>query len=168
MMRIFSCLLLCYFCVTDIFAVELLSKEQAVKRMFLTAESVNEEVKSLTPAQLDKVKKYLGGKLWAIKPTDGVSESNYSFYIGIKAGQQTGVALIEEQEDKWGPLTFIIVLDPVTGKVTNAAMMKYIDGRARNLSNRAFLKSYFDKGIDDPITVGKDIDAVSGATVSRF
>jgi hypothetical protein len=134
--------------------------------MFLTAESVNEETKSLNPAQLDKVKKYLGGKLWAIKPTDGTSESNYTFYFGMKTGQKAGVALIEEQEDKWGPLTFIIVLDPVTGKVTNAAMMKYIDGRARNLSNRAFLKSYFDKGIDDPITVGKDIDAVSGATVS--
>jgi hypothetical protein len=150
----------------ELFAVELLSKDQALKRMFLTAESVSEDVKSLTPAQLEKVKGYLGGKIWAIKPTTGIPEYSYTFYFGVKAGQKTGVALIEEQEDKWGLLTFIIVLDPSTGKVINAAMMKYIDGRARTLANRAFLKEYFEKGIDDPITIGKDIDAVAGATVS--
>ena len=147
-------------------AVELMSKEQALKRMFLTAESVTEETKTLTSGQLDNVKSSLGGKLWALKTPQGVKEDTYTFYFGMKGGQKYSVAVIEEQEDKWGPMEFIVVLDPVTGKVTNAAMMKYVDGRSRNLANRAFLKVFFNKGSDDPIAIGKDINAVSGATVS--
>lgn len=147
-------------------AVELLSKEQAVKRMFITADATSEEVKKLTTAQVDEVKSLIGGTLYAIKKPATASDDEYTFIFGSKEGKKTGVAIIEEQEDKWGPLSFIIVLDPVTGKVINAAMLKYVDGRARNLANRAYLKEFFDKGLTDPITVGKDISAVSGATVS--
>ena len=43
------------------------------------------------------------------------------------------MAIIEEQEDKWGPLQFIIVIDLATKKVENIAMLKYVDGRARTL-----------------------------------
>jgi len=162
----FSMLLILSGNIVSVTAVDLMTKEQALKRMFLTAENVSEETKTFTTQEIDKVKGYLGGKLWAMKAPAGVKEDTYTFYTGMKGGQKTGVAVIEMQEDKWGPLTFIVVLDPVTGKVTNAAMMAYIDGRARNLANRAFLKDFFEKGVDDPMVVGKDINAVSGATVS--
>lgn len=147
-------------------AVELLSKEQAVKRMFITADATSEDVRKLTAAQVDEVKSMIGGTLYALKKPATASDDEYTFIFGSKDGKKTGVAIIEEQEDKWGPLSFIIVLDPVTGKVINAAMLKYVDGRARNLANRAYLKEFFDKGLTDPITVGKNISAVSGATVS--
>jgi len=149
-----------------IFAVELLTREDAVKRMFLTSERVDQETKTLTSAQLSAVTGKLGGKLYAIKKPASANEAEYTFYYGIKGGKRTSVAIIEEQEDKWGPLQFIIVIDLTTKKVENMAMMKYIDGRARNLSNRTFLKGFFGKGLADPIAIGKDIDGVSGATVS--
>ena len=147
-------------------AVQLMSKEKAVKRMFLTAESTSEETKKLSPAQLEAVKTRLGGTLYAMKKPSSAVEDEYTFIFAEKGGEKVGVAVIEEQEDKWGPLSFIIVLDPKTGKVSNAAMLKYVDGRARNLANRAWLKEFFDKGLDDPLKVGKDISAVSGASVS--
>ncbi len=147
-------------------SVELLSKDQALKRMFLTAESVAEEPKVLTSAQLDNVKNRLGGKIWALKSPEGVKEDTCTFYFGMKGGQKTSVAIIEEQEDRWGPLQFIFVLDPLTGKVTNVAMMKYVDGRSRKLADREYLNGFFNKGIDDPLVIGKDVSAVSGATVS--
>ena len=149
-----------------IFAVELLSQDEAVKHMFLTSEKVEQETKTLTPAQLSTLTSKLGGKLFQIKKPADFNESQYTFYYGIKGGKRTSVAIIEEQEDKWGPLEFIIVIDLTTKKVENMAMMKYIDGRARSLSNRTFLKSFFGKGVSDPIAIGKDIDGVSGATVS--
>jgi Na+-translocating ferredoxin:NAD+ oxidoreductase RnfG subunit len=154
------------FLITATSAVELLTQEQAVKRMFLTAESVKEETKTLSPAQLEKVKKALGGKLYAMKASAGAKDDVYTLYNGLKAGTVTGIAIIEEQEDKWGPLQFIFVIDPATGKITNAAMMKYVDARSRSLADRTFLKSFFGKGVSDPIAGGTDIDAVSGATVS--
>lgn len=147
-------------------ATELLNKETAVKRMFLAADDIKEEVKTLSPAQLDAVKAACGGKLWAKKKPEGVNEAQMTFIFGSKAGAKQGVAVIEKQIDEWGPLTFIVVLDPATGKVSNAAMMEYVDGRSRDLANRAYLKSFFGKGASDPITIGKDIDAVAGATFS--
>lgn len=150
----------------SISSVELLSKDQALKRMFLTVESIAEETKTLNSVQLDNVKNSLGGKLWAIKVPQGVKEDTYTFYYGMKGGQKKGVAIIEEQEDKWGLLKFIIVLDPQTGKVTNVAMMKYVDGRSRKLADREYLNVYFNKGINNQLMIGKDINAVSGATVS--
>ena len=74
--------------------------------------------------------------------------------------------MIEEQIDKWGPLRFIIVVDPKTGKVKNAAMMKYVDSRARPLSHRAYLKTFMGKGMGDPMVIGKDVNGISGATIS--
>jgi carbon monoxide dehydrogenase subunit G len=147
-------------------AVELLSDSQAVKRMFLTADNVTAEQKTLSAAQVASVKSLLGGKMYAMSAPEGVNEAQYTFYTGKKGADIQGIAVIEEQVDKWGPLRFIIVVDPKTGAIVNAAMCKYIDGRARNLSSRSFLKDYFGKTLADPITVGKDINAVSGATVS--
>ena len=147
-------------------ATELLNKEQAVKRMFLTSDDVKEETKTLSAAQLDAVKAACGGKLWAKKKPDGVNEAQMTFIFGSKAGAKQGVAVVERQMDEWGPLTFIVVLDPASGKVVNAAMMEYVDGRSRGLADRAFLKSFFGKSAADPMIIGKDIDAVAGATVS--
>ncbi len=147
-------------------AVEVLNKEQAVKRMFLTSDNVAEEAKTLSGAQLDQVKALCGGKLYAIKKPDGVNEAQYTFIFGSKGGVKQGVAVIEEEADEWGPLQFIVVLDPASGKIINAAMMQYVDARSRDLANRAFLKGFFGKGATDPMTIGKDVDGVTGATVS--
>jgi len=165
-MRIFYALLLTSLLAMPVFAVDLLTQDEAVKRMFLTADKVEQETKTLTPAQLSTLSGKLGGKLYAIKSTPSATTNQYTFYFGIKGGKRASMAVIEEQEDKWGALQFIIVIDLASKKVENMAMMKYVDGRARTLSNRTFLKSFFGKGTKDPIVVGQDIDGVSGATVS--
>ena len=151
---------------TPVFAVDLLTPDEAVKRMFLTAEKVDQETKTLSPDQLSKLSAKLGGKLYAIKKPAGANEAQYTIYYSVKGGKRVSMAIVEEQEDKWGALQFIIVVDLSTKKVENMAMLKYVDGRARTLSNRTFLKTFFGKSASDPIAIGNDIDGVSGATVS--
>ena len=158
--------MICALAVSSVSAVELLNTDQAIKRMFLTSDNVSNEVKKLSQDQLDKVKSLCGGKLYAVNKPSGVDESQYTFYFGSKAGAKQGVAVIENEMDEWGPLEFIIVLDPASGKIINAAMMQYVDARSRDLANRAFLKEFFGKGAGDPMILGKDIDGVTGATVS--
>ena len=85
--------------------------------------------------------------------------------LGIKAGETTGVALVEVQPGKWGPVKYIVALD-LTGKVTNLAVMSYVEQRGRPISTRRFLGQFIGKTGKSPITVGKDVDAVSGATIS--
>jgi hypothetical protein len=147
-------------------SIELLSQEQAVKRMFLTADNTKEDKKTLSAADLETIKGKIGGKLYDMKKSDGINDNEVTFFTGMKGADKLGVAVILSEIDRWGPLKFIIVVDPATGKVTNMAMMEYIDQRARNLSNRNYLKNFFGKGPADPITVGKDVDGLSGATVS--
>lgn len=147
-------------------AVQLLSKENALKRMFLTAESIKEEKVVLTSEQMESVKKMLGGKLYLMKGIDGTKENEYTFYTAYKGEQIIGIAIIEAQEDKWGALRFIVVIDPASNTVSNLALMEYVDSRARNLSNRTFLKRFIGKGAGDLLQINRDIDAISGATVS--
>jgi Na+-translocating ferredoxin:NAD+ oxidoreductase RnfG subunit len=83
----------------------------------------------------------------------------------MKDGKKTGVALIEVQPGKWGPVKYIVALD-LTGKVTNLAVMSYVEQRGRPIATRRFLGQFVGKTGKNAITIGKDIDAVSGATIS--
>lgn len=149
--------------------VVLLNDANALKAMFPDAEKIVTEEKTLTPDQMAAVKGQLGDK-WTLYPagskTDEVKENNkITFYFGTKAGKQTGVALMEVQPGKWGPVKYIIAMD-LAGKVTNAAVMSYVEQRGRPISTKRFLGQFTGKTSKSPIQVGKDIDAVSGATIS--
>jgi Na+-translocating ferredoxin:NAD+ oxidoreductase RnfG subunit len=149
--------------------VVLLTQDQAIKQMFPDAAKITPEVHVLTPAQADSAKARLGGK-WTLyqsgaKDADIKEVDSLTFYFALKDGKKTGVALIEVQPGKWGPVKYIIALD-LTGKVTNLAVMSYVEQRGRPIATRRFLDQFVGKTAKSPITVGKDIDAVSGATIS--
>jgi len=44
--------------------------------------------------------------------------------------------------------------------------MSYVEQRGRPISTRRFLSQFIGKTSKNPIQVGKDVDAVSGATIS--
>ena len=91
-----------------------------------------------------------------------VPASSFRFELSQKAG----VAVIEEQPGKWGPVEFIVALDPVSGKVKNLGVLAYSEKRGRPIARRNFLDQFVGKGGSDLIQVHKDIRAVSGATIS--
>jgi Na+-translocating ferredoxin:NAD+ oxidoreductase RnfG subunit len=137
--------------------------------MFPNADKVVTDAKALTPAQVTAVKGQLGDK-WTLyqsgaKAAETTENDTVKFYFGTKAGQKTGVALVEVQPGKWGPVKYIVALD-LTGKVTNLAVMSYVEQRGRPISTRRFLNQFIGKTVTSPVQVGKDVDAVSGATIS--
>jgi uncharacterized protein with FMN-binding domain len=149
-------------------AVVLLTQDQALKEMFPGC-TVEPEAVALTADQIAAAKGQLGGK-WTLyqsgsKSDDAGENDSVTFYFGIKDGARTGVAVIEVQPGKWGPVTYIVALD-LTGKVTNLAVMSYVEQRGRPISTRRFLNQFLNKTAQSPIQVGKDVDAVSGATIS--
>ncbi len=110
----------------------------------------------------------LGGK-WTLYPAGSKSEQSTEydsvvFFFASKKGQQTGVAMIEAQPGKWGHTHLIVALD-TAGKVTNLAVMSYVEQHGRPIATRRFLNQFIGKTADNPIQVGKDVDAVSGATI---
>jgi electron transport complex protein RnfG len=84
----------------------------------------------------------------------------------MKGGYTAGVAVVEVQPGKWGPVTYIVALDAYGSKVVNLAVMSYTEKRGRPISTKRFLGQFTGKTAASPLTVGKDIDAVSGATIS--
>jgi len=149
--------------------VVLLNQEQALKQMFPDSVKVVPEVHVFTAEQVDTAKAHLGGK-WTLYQSGATSEESkendsVTFYFAMKDGKKTGVALIEVQPGKWGPVKYIVALD-LTGKVTNMAVMSYVEQRGRPIATRRFLDQFLGKTAKSAITIGKDIDAVSGATIS--
>lgn len=151
-------------------AVELLNKDQALKQVFPNVDQVTTETITLSPAEVAKIKGRLGGQLVHFQTGSNsakVNETiNYTFYIGIKANKQVGVAVIEEQPGKWGPVDFIIAVSPAPAKVQSMAVMSYQEKRGRPIARNNFLDQYTGKGSSDPIALNKDIRAISGATIS--
>ncbi len=149
--------------------VVLLTDDAALKQMFPDADNVMTEDIVLDDAQLDKVKSQLGGK-WVLYQAGSKSkkvgeENNCTFYFAEKDGEKTGIALMETQPGKWGPVKYIIALD-MTGKVKDLAVMLYVEKRGKPIARRRFLGQFIGKTSADPLMVKKDIDAISGATIS--
>ena len=110
----------------------------------------------MTPAQKQMIK-----AIWKWK----VKKDTHTFYIGESEGKTTGAAYIINQPGKHAPLLIIIGIEP-DGKVRDVAIMQYREQRGRPVKERHFLKQYIGKTSRSPLKVGKDIDAVTGATTS--
>lgn len=155
---------------TSVYAVRLLSKKIALKKMLPEAESIVEETRKLTKEEKEKIKKNLGGVMVFYQPgseSEKVYERNeYTFYFGMKDGKKTKVAIVEKQPGKWGPVEYIIALDATTAKVTDLAVMSYTERRGRPIARRNFLKQFVGKHNTDHIKVRKDIRNITGATIS--
>ena len=85
--------------------------------------------------------------------------------LAVKDGKKYGVALIDIEPGKWGPVEFIIALD-LKGTVKVVKVMSYQEKRGRPIARRGFMSQYNGKTSNDPLTVGKDITGISGATIS--
>ncbi len=151
-------------------AVQLLTQEQALEKMFPEADEIVAETRVLTSTETARIKERLGGSLVhyqkGSKSEEIEEKVEYTFYFAVKNSQKTAVAVIEEQPGKWGPVKFIIALDTATAKVENLAVMSYKEKRGRPIARRNFLKQFIGKGSEDSIKVRKDIRAISGATIS--
>jgi len=151
------------------FAVTLLTEDKALKKMFPEADTVITEPKILDSTEIAKLKDRIGGRLVLYqkgsKAKTLAEKNDYTFYFGVKDREKIGVAVMETQPGKWGPVQFIVALD-MEGEVRNLAVMLYVEKRGRPIARRSFLGQFIGKSSQDPIIVRKDIRAISGATIS--
>ena len=151
------------------YAFVLLTKEQALEKAFGKDREIVTETKQLKGQKLSKVKKRLGGKLVHYQAGSESrrvkGKTNIDFYFALKDGKKTGVAIIDVEPGKWGPVKFIIALD-LKGAVRRVRVMSYQEKRGRPIARRSFLRQYRGKTSKSLLRVGKDITGISGATIS--
>ena len=151
------------------FAITLLTEKEALIRILPEAEEITAQKTVVSQQQLDAIKKTLGGTLVYKVIGEGAEELNkqreFTFYFAKKENKLIGAAIILDEPGKWGPIKFIINLGP-EGEIRDAAVMKYTETRGRPAASRNFLRQFYGKTLSDPIKLDKDIQGISGATIS--
>lgn len=151
------------------YAFVLLTKKQALKKVFGKGREIVTETKRLEGESLARIKKRLGGKLVHFQKGSESkkvkAKTKFAFHFALKDGQKTGVAIIDVEPGKWGPVKFMIAMD-LKGTVRKVRVMSYQEKRGRPIARLSFLRQYRGKTSKSRLKVGKDITGVSGATIS--
>jgi len=170
-MSITSFLLLCFSMIlaAGCFAFVVLEKEEALKEVFFPGAVIEVETKELSGETLANIKEKLGGSLEIQQegsesaPVEAATKID--FYFAKKDGKRLGVAIIDQQPGRWGPVTFIMSMD-LKGTVKAVRVMGYEEIRGRPIAQRSYMNQYRGKNVNSTLTVGKDIIGISGATIS--
>jgi Na+-translocating ferredoxin:NAD+ oxidoreductase RnfG subunit len=151
------------------FAFTLLTKEEALKEVFWPGAEIEKETVELKGGTLDKIKERLGGSLEyyqeGSESAKVEAQTTVDFYFAKKDGERKGVALIDVEPGKWGPVEFIIAMT-TDASVKNVRVISYQEQRGRPIAMLSFMNQYRGKTSSSPLQVGKDIVGVSGATIS--
>lgn len=96
-----------------------------------------------------------------------VYEDIIKVYEGTKNGQQVGWVMQVGPRGYGGPLVFAVGID-MKGKITGLSIIdnRETPGLGQNIEKPEFQKQFKGKSGDDALEVGKDIDAITGATIS--
>lgn len=150
-------------------AFTLLTKQQALRQVFGKGADVEQEVQQLQGETLSTVMKRLGGKL--VYYQEGsvservASKTKVDFYFASKKDKRFGVAIIDVQPGKWGPVTYIIAMT-LKGAIKKVRVMEYVEKRGRPIARRSYMRQYVGKTSRSILQVHKDITGISGATIS--
>ncbi len=92
------------------------------------------------------------------------ARGSYTVYQGLDGdGALVGAVFIVDEEGKEGPLQVLVAMNPA-GDVYDAGFTVFGEDKGKSAMGWQFLKQFIGKKTADDITVGKDIDGVSGAT----
>ncbi len=87
------------------------------------------------------------------------------FYEAVRDGRIAAVACRSVEAGRHGPIHNVIYFDR-EGKVARVQMIAQHEVRGAAVAGGRFLSQYVGKAAHDPIRVGADVDAITGATIS--
>ena len=132
-------------------AIVLLFSHLALAEVYLSAE---EATKRLFPnLQEYKVEKRT------------VDNQEFKILIVVGDDKVMGWTVVVSEMGKIKPITFLVGID-TQGKILGVYVLEYRDIFGSEIRRRSFLRQFLDKSVKDSLTVGRDIDAVTGATIS--
>jgi hypothetical protein len=94
-----------------------------------------------------------------------IAEESFRIHEARDGGRSLGQALVVDQLGLYHPITTLVALGP-DAAVAHVALMVFRESRGDAVKRRRFLRQYEGKGLSDPIRLNRDIQGVTGATVS--
>jgi H+/Na+-translocating ferredoxin:NAD+ oxidoreductase subunit G len=93
------------------------------------------------------------------------ARDKYTIFVATTHGKVDGYAVVDDEKGLHQPITFATRLSP-RGIVERVEIMVYREPRGDEVRDPRFRKQFQGKTAHDPLRLNRDIDAVSGATVS--
>jgi len=93
------------------------------------------------------------------------ARDKYTIFVATSHGKVDGYAIVDDEQGLHQPITFATRLSP-RGMVERVEIMVYREPRGDEVRDARFRKQFQGKTSQDPLRLNRDIDAVSGATVS--
>jgi hypothetical protein len=113
---------------------------------------------SLTDSQNETVEKRLG---WVSPPKP------IAVYTVRRSRQLLGYALIVDEIGKYHPITFMVAITPELA-VKGAVVLVYREEVGAEIRKPRFLNQFLGKHPQDSLVMGRDLAAISGATLSSW
>lgn len=82
-----------------------------------------------------------------------------------QAGIIIAYAFLDNVIGKSMPITFMVILN-LDGKIINANLVKYREAYGSEVGSEGWLKQFINLNNNSSYDIGKDIDGISGATIS--
>ena len=141
------------------FAEELANADGALREMFPKAGHFDRQVVQLSQEQIHQVEN-AARLTFAGKHAEQV-------IIHTARGQSgtLGYAFEDTVIGKWGLIHYLVGLD-TSGRVSQIIILDYQEIRGRPIAKPRFLRQYQGKTIKDALQLHKDIDGITGATIS--
>ncbi len=137
----------------------LISADKALKKIYRKATRFDSEPLNLTAEQMDRLAD-------AAHITFGTAHApRLVKYTAYRGEELLGIAYEDTVVGKWGPIHYLVGLDN-DGQVIEVIVLDYHEIRGKPAAKRRFLKQYKGKDRGDPIRLRKDIDGVTGATIT--
>ena len=130
--------------------------KEVLSRFFANSEKVSFTKYKPTTSDIKKLEQYLKSKL---------PKKEFIFFQGTTNGKIDGFAYFGQQQGKHGPIGFAVKLTPC-GEVIEHEVVYTSEIRGIKISRPDFAGQFVGKSSQDPLVIGLDIDAVTGATVS--
>jgi hypothetical protein len=93
------------------------------------------------------------------------TRDKYTIFVATTHGKIDGYAVVDDEQGLHQPITFATRLSP-RGSVERVEIMVYREPRGDEVRDSRFRQQFTGKTAQDPLQLNRDIDAVSGATVS--
>lgn len=137
----------------------LVKEEEAPRTVFPEASSFERRETPSNEELKEKIRQRMGStktSLW---------EDSYVTFIAKKGDQTLGYAVIVEEIGKHRPITFVVGVG-TDRKIKDAALMVYREPYGGEVRDRRFLQQYRGKDLKNPLLPYRDIQNISGATLS--
>lgn len=137
-------------------AAQYYSLEEGLKTVFPEADDYVREERDLTRAEYSQMLELLGGQPLPGPPV---------VYKAKKGKEIQGYAVVLDEIGKHKPITFMVGVT-AEGEVNDLLVMVYRETRGGEIKRKRFLRQFHEKDLSHPLDIRKDIQHVTGATLS--